>query len=267
MRELGGKVCVITGGAGGIGMALARRFRAAGMRIVLGDVEAPALDKAVAELGDDVLGVSCDVTSPESNEVLRDAAIERFGAVHVVCLNAGVAPMGMLLDTPLDAWRWTVDVNLMGVVHGMRTFGPGLVEQGEGHLVFTASAAGLSSTPALGTYSASKHAVVGLAATLRDELAATGVGVSVLCPGVLRSGIFDSERNRPVDLPGVGHVAPEEIVTAYKAYLAQAPDPAVAADAVHDAVVDDRLFVLPSPEVSGMITARLDEVRGALPDV
>ena len=266
MRDLGDKVCVITGGAGGIGLAFARRFQRAGMRIVLGDIEQAALDAAATELGGDVLGVPCDVTSPDSNDALRDAALDRFGAVHVVCLNAGVAPMGAMLETPLETWRWTFDVNVLGVVNGMRSFGPVLVEQGDGHLVLTASAAGLSATPFLGAYSASKHAVVGIAATLREELAGTGVGVSVLCPGVLRSGIFESERNRPADKPGVGHVAPDEVVSTYKAVLAMAPDPAVAADAVHDAVVDDRLFVLPSPEVNGMIETRLDAVRAAMPD-
>src|SRR5688572_14325212 len=200
-------------------MALARRFQQAGMKIVLGDIEQPALDAAVADLGGDVLGVACDVSSPESNDALRDAAVERFGAVHVACLNAGVAPMGSLLDTPLETWRWTFDVNVTGVVNGMRSFGPALVEQGGGHLVFTASAAGLSATPFLGAYSATKHAVVGIAATLREELVGSGVGVSVLCPGVLRSGIFESERNRPADQPDIGHVAPDEVVTIYKGVL------------------------------------------------
>jgi NAD(P)-dependent dehydrogenase (short-subunit alcohol dehydrogenase family) len=264
MRALGGKVAVVTGGGSGIGLAMATRFRAAGMRVVLGDIEQGALDAAVAGLGDDALGVRCDVTSPSDNEALREAAIDRFGAVHVVCLNAGVAPSGPLLDTGIETWRWLLEVNVLGVVHGMRTFGPGLVEQGEGHIVCTASAAGLSSTPSLGAYAASKHAVVGLAATLRDELAPSGVGVSVLCPGVIRTRIFESERNRPADVTGETHTDPGA-VDLFRKVLDAAPGPEAVADAVHDAVLDDRLFVLPSPEVNGLIAQRLDAVRSAMP--
>jgi NAD(P)-dependent dehydrogenase (short-subunit alcohol dehydrogenase family) len=255
--ELDGKVAVITGGAGGIGMALARRFQQAGMRVVLGDLERDALDQAVAELAGEAHGVVCDVTSPEANEHLRDAAVDRFGAVHVVCLNAGVAPSGLVLDTPLETWRWLLDVNVLGVVHGLRAFGPALVEQGEGHLVLTASGAGLSSAPALGPYSATKHAVVGIAATLRDELASTGVGVSVLCPGVLRTGIFDNAAGH--------HHAPKPFIDRYLQIMETSPDAAGAAEAVHDAVVTNRLFVLPSPEINWVIEKRLDEVREALP--
>jgi NAD(P)-dependent dehydrogenase (short-subunit alcohol dehydrogenase family) len=256
MDDLTGKVAVVTGGASGIGLAMATRFLAAGVKVVLGDIDEVALDAAAANLEGDVIAVRCDVTSPESNVGLRDAAIEAFGGVHVACLNAGVAPSGLLLDTPLEDWRWLLDVNVLGPVHGMRAFAPGLVEQGEGHLVFTASGAGLSSATALGAYSATKHAVVGLAATLRDELAGTGVGVSVLCPGVLKTAIFDN---------AVGHhVAPRKFIDGYLAMMEASPDPSVAAEAVHDAVLANRLFVLPSPEINWVIESRLDEVREAL---
>jgi len=265
MRELGGKVAVVTGGAGGIGLAMATRFRAAGMRVVLGDVDQDALDAAVAGLGDDALGVRCDVTSPAENEALRQAAAERFGGVHVVCLNAGVAPSGPLLETSVETWRWLLEVNVLGVVHGIRSFGPGLVDQGEGHIVCTASAAGLSSTRSLGAYSATKHAVVGLAATLRDELAPSGVGVSVLCPGVIRTRIFESERNRPGGSDSDTHAGDWAGREVFLQAMAGAPGPELAADAVLDAVVADRLFVLPSPEVNGLIAQRLDEVRAAMP--
>lgn len=264
MRVLEGKVAVVTGGASGIGLAMATRFRAAGMRVVLGDIEQDALDAAVAGLGEDALGVRCDVTSPSDNDALRDAAIERFGGAHVVCLNAGVAPSGALLDTSIETWRWLLEVNVLGVVHGMRAFGPALVGQGEGHVVCTASAAGLSSTPSLGAYAASKHAVVGLAATLRDELAPSGVGVSVLCPGIIRTRIFESERNRPADVTGATHTDPGA-VDLFRRILDTAPGPEAVAEAVHDAVVEDRLFVLPSPEVNGIIAQRLDAVRAAMP--
>ena len=265
MRDLDGKVCVITGGAGGIGAAMARRFRRAGMEVVLGDVEAAALEAAVAVVGGDTLGVACDVTSAASMDDLRDAALERFGGVHLVCLNAGVAPIAKVLDTSLETWRWVIDVNVMGVVHGLNSFVPALVAQGEGHVVITASAGGLSTTFAMGAYAATKHALVAIAATLQLELASTGVGVSVLCPGALRTRIFESERNRPDELAGDTHTAPERVVASYKHAVSVAADPDVVADAAYEAVVADRLFVLPSPEVNDTIIERLDAVRAALP--
>ena len=264
MQDLEGRVCVITGGAGGIGVAMARRFSQAGMHIVLGDVERDALDAAVSELGDDTLGVPCDVRSQTSMLELRDAALERFGGVHLVCLNAGVAPLGLLLETSLDTWRWILDVNVMGIVHGIRSFGPPLVAQAEGHIVLTASAAGLSSNVALGAYNATKHAVVGIGTTLHAELRRAGVGVSVVCPGPVKSGIFDSERNHPAGVRDDADAAPDRIRDSYREAVLVAPDADVVADAVHDAVIANELFVLPSPEVNDQITERLDAVRAAM---
>lgn len=264
MQRLDGKVCAISGGAGGIGLALARRFRDAGMRIAIADVEAGALTEAVDTLGggDDVLAVGCDVTVLDDVHRFRDAVLDRFGAAHVVCANAGVAPTGPIIGTSVDTWRWVMDVNVMGVVHTIDAFGAGLVAQGDGHFVLTASAAGLSTTPGLGAYSATKHAVVGTAATLRAELAGTGVGVSVLCPGLVRTRIFDSERNRPDDAESHADAATAEML---KGIIGGGVDPDAIAEAVHAAVVEDRLFVLPTTDVAGMIRARLDEVAAALP--
>lgn len=267
MEQLADKVVVVTGGASGIGLAMATRFHAAGSKVVLGDIEPDALATAVAGLGGEgagVLGVRCDVTAPESVAALREATLERFGAVHVVCLNAGVAASGTLLETSVESWRWMLEVNLLGIVHGIHAFGPGLVEQGEGHLVCTASASGLISAPALGAYGATKHAVVGLAAVLRDELAGTGVGVSVVCPGVVRTRIFESHRNRPSELQGTTHTD-EAIAEVYLQAAESAPGPELVANAVYDAVVANQLFVLPSPEVSRLIRDRIDEVQAALP--
>ncbi|MCU1372837.1 MAG: short-chain dehydrogenase [Actinomycetia bacterium] len=267
MEHLGGKVVAVTGGASGIGLAMATRFQAAGMQVALGDIEAGPLATAVAGLGGDaahVLGMTCDVTSPASMEAFHDAVLDRFGAVHVVCLNAGVATSGPLLETPIESWRWLLEVNVLGIVNGLAAFGPGLVEQGEGHIVCTASASGLLSAPALGAYGATKHAVVGLAAVLRDELAPAGVGVSAVCPGVVRTRIFESERNRPASMDGPTHLDAAQAGT-YLHVAEQAPGPELVADAVHDAVVANQLFVLPSPEVNGLILARMDEVRAALP--
>jgi NAD(P)-dependent dehydrogenase (short-subunit alcohol dehydrogenase family) len=267
MEHLGGKVVAVTGGASGIGLAMATRFQAAGMQVALGDIEAGPLDDAVAGLGGDaghVLGVRCDVTSPDSMAAFHEAVVERFGAVHVVCLNAGVATSGPILATPLESWRWLFEVNVLGVVNGIHAFGPGLVAQGEGHVVCTASAAGLINAPTLGAYGASKHAVVGIASVLRDELAPAGVGVSVVCPGVVRTRIFESERNRPDDLQGPTHLDLEQ-AGMYLEVAKQAPGPELVADAVHDAVLADRLFVLPSPEISHMVRDRIAEVEAALP--
>jgi short-subunit dehydrogenase len=153
---------------------------------------------------------------------------------------------------------------VFGVVNGIHAFGPGLVAQGEGHVVCTASAAGLINAPTLGAYGASKHAVVGIASVLRDELAPAGVGVSVVCPGVVRTRIFESERNRPDDLQGPTHLDLEQ-AGMYLEVAKQAPGPELVADAVHDAVLADRLFVLPSPEISHMVRDRIAEVEAALP--
>jgi len=263
--ELNGKVAVITGGAGGIGLAMAHRFRQAGMRIAFADVEAGALDAAVADLGggDDVLGVTCDVTDLADVHRTRDAVLARFGAAHVVCANAGVAPSGPIIGTSVESWRWVMEVNVMGVVHTIDAFGPTVVGQADGHFVLTASAAGLSTTPGLGAYSATKHAVVGTAATLRAELAGSGVGVSVLCPGLVRTRIFESERNRPDAAESHADPATADL---FRGIIPGGADPAAIADAVHDAVVEDRLFILPTTDVAGMIRARLDEVAAALPD-
>src|SRR5262245_8919886 len=162
LGDLTDKVCVVTGGGSGIGRALAHRFAAAGMRVAIGDVEPGAIDATIAELsgeGHRILGVRCDVRSIEDVQRLRDETLKRFGCVQLICLNAGVAPVGRILDTSLDVWNWVVDVNLRGVIHGVHVFAPLLAEQGSGHVVCTASAAGVSDTPTVGPYGASKHAV------------------------------------------------------------------------------------------------------------
>jgi NAD(P)-dependent dehydrogenase (short-subunit alcohol dehydrogenase family) len=262
MDDLSDKVSVITGGGSGIGRALAHRFAAAGMRVALGDIEPGPLKSVVDELGgegDRVLGVECDVRSVEAVERLRDATVERFGTAHVVCLNAGVAPIAPLLETSPDAWRWVVDVNLLGVAYGVHAFGPLLAEQRDGHIVCTASSAGLIDAPSLGAYSATKHAVVGLAASLRRELADRGVGVSVVCPGLVNTKIFESERNLPagVDAP----VVDDEANRAYREMLSNGCSPDVIAEFVHRAVMDDQFFVIPNAELDELIEARIDAVR------
>ncbi len=202
MQDFAGRVAVITGGASGIGLGLARRLGAEGMHVVIGDVERPALDAAVADLtaaGVDVVGVSCDVTDADQMQSLADTTMDRFGAVHVFCNNAGVGGGGLSWETPLSMWDWVLGVNLWGVIHGIRSFVPILVQQDAAHIVNTASVAGLVAAPMMGPYNASKHAVVALSETLHHEFAIVGTAarVSVLCPGWVRTNIATSERNRP----------------------------------------------------------------------
>ena len=193
---------MITGGAGGIGVAMARRFGGEGMAVVLADIEPGPLESAAAELasdGIDVIGVVTDVTDPDSVAALCDAAHDRFGAVHVLCNNAGVGPAGAVLDMSVEDFRWIMDVNFYGVLHGIKAFLPQMIEQGEGHIVNTSSVAGLLSQPAMGAYNVSKHGVVVLSESLFYELQMMNapIGVSVVCPAWVPTGIFDSERNRP----------------------------------------------------------------------
>ncbi|MCU1428874.1 MAG: short-chain alcohol dehydrogenase [Actinomycetia bacterium] len=205
MKDLTGRVAVVTGGASGIGLGLAKRFVAEGMKVVLGDVEKDALDDAVAVLssgGSDVCGVVTDVTDADQVQSLADATMERHGAVHVICNNAGVGGGGLSWEAPLSTWEWVIGVNMWGVIHGIRSFVPLLLQQDEGHVVNTASVAGLVAAPFMGPYNASKHAVVGMSETLHHEFALTGanVKVSVLCPGWVNTRIADSARNRPSHL-------------------------------------------------------------------
>jgi len=250
MQDFGGKVAVITGGAGGIGRALAERFAAAGMRLVLADLEEATLAATVAELtaeGATVIGVPADVSAIGDVEAVRDEALDAFGAVHVVCNNAGVAGGG-ILGAPLELWRWVIDVNLHGVVHGVHTFLPLLLEQDEGHIVNTASLAGLQGVAGLGVYCTTKFAVVGLSESLWFDLHGMGsnVGVSVLCPGFVQTQIGNSARNAPDSLQewrsSDTAAATQQMANA----LAEAGiEPAVVAEHVLDAVREPRFYVIP----------------------
>jgi len=254
MELTAGKVAVVTGAAGGIGLALAERFARSGMHVVLADVDEAALDAAadtVAALGVETLAVPTDVSDEAAVLALAAAALERFGAAHVVCNNAGVATMADPWTGPLSSWEWVVGVNLWGVIHGVRAFLPILVDQGEGHIVNTASIAGLlpGLTPA---YDATKHAVVALTEDLYTTLAMSGlpVGVSVLCPGWVRTGIMDADRNWPAHL---GERPPDAFGAAVMGgHVRRAIDegmtPGSVADLVADAIGDLRFWVFPHPD-------------------
>ena len=201
MQDFAGRVAVITGGASGIGRAMAFRFAAEGMHLVLADIEEPVLAATVADLaasGARVIGVPTDVSVLADVQRLAERTLDEFGAVHVVCNNAGVAG-GTVAHASPELWDWVLGVNLFGVIHGCSTFLPIMLEQDLGHVVNTASIAGLGGVGAFGVYCTSKFAVVGLSESLHHELAALGssVKVSVLCPGFLDTNIYTSDRNMP----------------------------------------------------------------------
>lgn len=263
MRELAGKVAVITGGASGIGFAMAERFAAEAMALVLADIEAESLRQAVErvrERGVEAIGVVCDVSDLDSVRSLADRAVSRFGAVHVLCNNAGVGGGGRITTLTMDDWRWVLGVDLWGVIHGVQVFLPILEGHGEpAHIVNTASLAGLiggTSAP----YNVAKAAVVSLSETMYRDLAITGsnVGVSVLCPAFVRTRIAESERNRPaalrdtVSVPGT----PEHRFVSRQ--VERGGDPADIAAAVLDAVRNDRFWVLPHPEADRFIAERTE---------
>lgn len=250
MEDLTDRVAVVTGGANGIGYAIAEAFAGAGARLVLADLAADELEDAVRRLdgaGATVTGVVTDVSDPAQVEALRDTTIDTYGAVHVVCNNAGVAGGGPSWQIPLEQYRWVLDVDLFGVIHGVHAFTQVLVEQGEGHIVNTASMAGLLSPAFMAPYNIAKHGVVTLSETLFAELAsaAPGVGVSVLCPGWVNTRIHDAARyGRTGDTDdGTGGFASvvEELVTA-------GIDPTLVGAQVLDAVLTRRFYVLTHPD-------------------
>ena len=245
MKELNGKVAVITGAASGIGFAMSERFVSEGMSVVMADVEEEALARSATQLeseGADVLGVLCDVSDAASVKDLAEQTLSAYGGVHVVCNNAGVGPGGLMLETTAEEWEWIVGVNVMGVAHGVITFGPILAEAGEGHIVNTASEAGLVTNSALGMYCATKHAVVGLSESLWRELHPLGVGVSCLCPNLVNTQIFQSERNRPYDAELTA--TQNAIMTPMREMLsARGIAPSEVAANVLDAIVEDRFWV------------------------
>lgn len=193
-----GNVAVITGGASGIGLAVAEALIGAGMRVVLADIDAPklrAVEGRLTEAGASVATMVCDTTAEADVDALAELALERFGAVHLAFNNAGIGGVGDAWDGPSDLWLRVLDVNVLGVVYGIRAFLPIMREQGVGHIVNTASMAGLGAAPGIAPYVASKHAVVGLSESLYRELEMTGspVGVSVLCPGFVKTDLMDHE--------------------------------------------------------------------------
>ena len=264
-------MAVITGGGSGIGRALARRFAAAGMHIVLADVDEVAMrsvESELAERGTSVLPVVCDTSLEASVQSLAQIALERFGGAHVVCNNAGVVGTGDPWSGPMSAWDWVVGINLYGVVHGIRAFLPIMQEQGEGHFVNTASMAGLIAMPGTAAYNATKSAVVAISEGLRIELKHTGspVSVSVLCPGFVRTNLVKGQLDKWQDRLGP---QPGATSNAMGALIEQVVDdgvrdgidPADVANEVHDAIVADRFWILTHPEMRHSPVERMERAE------
>ena len=267
MKTLNGKVAAVTGAASGLGRAMALAFAREGMDLALGDVDERGLSPVhgeIARLGRRVFQMKLDVSMPGEVESFAEKTVERLGAVHVVCNNAGVSPLGAAWENTVDEWRWILGVNLWGVIHGVRSFAPRLIAQGEGHIVNTASVAGLICPPGSGAYNVTKHAVVALSETLHHDLRERGatVGVSVLCPAYVPTGIADSERNRPAGLAlsvkSAQTVAREAMLKrAVASGRLSADDIAVAAV---NAVKEERFYVLTHPRIKGAIRARMEDI-------
>lgn len=257
MKELHGKVAVITGGGSGIGRSLAHAFAAQGMKIVLADVNEVSMRAVEAELaegGTEVLPVVCDTSLEPSVHALAQATLDRFGAAHVLCNNAGVAGKGDPWSGPMSSWDWVIGINLYGVIHGIRAFLPIMQDQGEGHIVNTASMAGLIALPGAAAYNATKTAVVAISEGLFLELKGTGspVGVSVLCPGFVRTNLLAGQQwqdrlgpEPPMTTNPVGQMIETMLVEGVQ----NGVDPDGIAAQVLDAVRTDRFWILTHPEM------------------
>lgn len=269
MKDFQGKVAVITGGASGLGHAMAERFARAGMRIVLADVEPDALAKAEAEMkaaGATVIGVRTDVSKAAEVEALAQKTLAAFGAVHLLANNAGVAEGGNVWDNTVADWEWLLGVNLWGVIHGVRVFTPIMLEQGsEGHIINTASVAGLISPPGMGIYCVSKHAVVALSECLHQDLAqkTDKLKCSVLCPAYVPTGIAESARNRPAALKETRHKSAADLALDASLKKAVQSGKLTAADVaqkVYEAVRDERFYILTHPKIKPSIQWRMEDI-------
>ncbi len=274
MRDLKGKVAVVTGAASGIGRGMAERFAREGMNVVLADVEEKPLAEATAAVdalakghGARALGVRTDVSKAADVDALAAKAFEAFGNVHVLCNNAGVGAGNLMWEGTVADWEWVLGVNLWGVIHGIRAFVPKMIAHGEGHVVNTASIAGTISAAGMGPYCATKHAVVTMSECLHHDLnlaAGGAVKVSVLCPGWVKTNIDNSERNRPAALKPKTDRAlkPHEqmMMDLMKSAIAGGISPDEVAGRVVDAIHEEKFYIFTHPKMLGAVKKRSDEM-------
>ncbi len=275
MKDFANRVAVVTGAASGMGLAFAHRFAEEGMNVVLADIESEPLAMAEAAIkakGGDVLAVRTDVMSEDAVNRLADAAFSRFGNVHIVCNNAGVAATAATLrsrpwETSLADWEWTFGVNFMGVLYGVRAFIPRMLENDdEGHIVNTASMAGLLT--GANPYNVSKHAVVCLTEGIYKEFRTMGakLSASVLCPGLIRTAILEAERNRPPEFGPPTTMASQRpevqaFSAGFEAALKVGIEPEEVATQVFEAIRDDRFYIFPAqPNVLEIVKARMEDI-------
>ncbi len=271
MKAFQGKVAVVTGAASGIGRALAERCAKEEMKVVLADIEEPALMQASRDLavqGAQVLAVPTDVSQAGEVETLARKAFETYSAVHLLFNNAGVGAGKSAWESSLAAWEWVLGVNLWGVIHGIHFFVPRMLEQrSEGHIVNTASMAGLTYGPGQSIYKVSKHGVVSLSETLYYELALRGASlkVSVLCPGLVSTNILDAQRNRPARLQDASVKEPlspqaEAVVQRFQQAVREAMPPGQVADIVFEAIREERFYILTHPTWKAAIQVRMEDM-------
>ncbi len=267
MEDLEGRVGVITGAASGIGRAMAVAFAAEGMQLALADVEVEPLEdtaEMVRAEGTNAIAVATDVSDPTQVESLAEKTIGEFGALHLACNNAGVSAGGLTWQIDLEDWNWVLGVNFYGVLHGLRSFTPRIIESGGGHIVNTASMAGLTSPPGMSPYNVSKHAVVTLSESMSVELsmAHPEVGISVLCPGWVRTRIHEADRNRPSDPAAVEDDHPElEGMRDLVAGLIEGGlDPAAVAAQVVTAVKERESWIFTHPDWMEMVSGRTQRI-------
>ena len=264
MERLDGKVAVVTGAASGIGLGLATRFAEEGMKVVLADIEKPALEAAVTGLKQREF----DVTGVVTDSHFETKAVETYGKVHVLCNNAGVVVGNLIWDTTANDWEWVLGVNLWGVINGIRAFVPRMLQHGEeGHVVNTASLAGITTPTVDSIYAASKHAIVAISEALYFQLHVTGskLSASVLCPGFVCTNILDSARNRPPELQSPPPVIPEgQDVEAMMAMIRQLIEgglsPTAVAGMVVDAIRADQFWILTAPEFDPAVRDRVEGI-------
>lgn len=274
MQNVEGKVAFITGGASGLGLAMARSFTNAGMKVVVADIQDDALEAVANEFSESnasLITMKVDVTDRAAMENAASRTLDEFGKVHVVCNNAGVAVSGNIADMTYQDWDWVMKVNLDGVVNGVVSFVNHIKEHGEGgHFVNTASIAGQFGMGGLSVYNATKFAVVGMSEAMRQDLAGDNIGISVLCPGFVATNIFSSERNRPdalggPDASGFGaglDISADQQETMQQA-MGQIMDPAVIGDMVLHSIQNDVFYILSHAQFREPLAMRAQEIAGS----